>query len=423
VGFWLLPALGLRGTFLLLVVANAAAGAALLFAAAPRRDAIVAAGVAAAGVALAVALIPRDLFRHTFEARFGKLLLYREQTTDIVMVTEGPPGHAVIRFGDGRGTAGTITAWEDRSYAHVAMLLHPDPRRVLSICFGAGNSLSTLTQYPVERIDAVELSPGVVEAAPFFRATNRSVLADPRVHLSIHDGRNFLLTSRDRFDVIRLDPPELHTAGVVNLYTREFFELAREHLAPGGLFSIWVNVVMTPEEDVRAIVRTAAEAFPYVSVWHSPQLYSWVINGSVEPRPPDLRVLARHFADPRVRADLESIAIREPADFLAYFVMAEPQVRAWAASAPVITDDRTRLDFTVPRSLESNFGLSNSNTNDWLLELMSRDPGRDAKALRMCSHKRPVADHLVGGDASAADLAARIEALVRTREPVCAGSG
>jgi spermidine synthase len=426
VGFWLLPALGLRGAFLVLVAGNAAAGAALLFAAAPRRDALVAAGVAAAGVVLALAAIPRDLFRHTFEARFGKLLMYREQTTDIVMVTEGPPGHAVIRFGDGRGTAGTITAWEDRSYAHAAMLLHPDPRRVLSICFGAGNSLSSLTQYPVERIDAVELSPGVVEAAPFFGATNRSVLADPRVHLSIRDGRNFLLTSHDRFDVIRLDPPELHTAGVVNLYTLEFFELAREHLAPGGLFSIWVNVVMTPEEDVRAIVRTAAEAFPYVSVWHSPQLYSWVIDGSVEPRPPDLRVLARHFADPRVRADLESIAIREPADFLAYFVMAGPQVREWADGAPIITDDRTRLDFTVPRSLLSNYGLSNSNTNDWLLELMSRDPGRDVKTLRMCTHKRPVAGHLVDGDATAAELsalAARVEALVRTREPVCAGSG
>jgi hypothetical protein len=151
-----------------------------------------------------------------------------------------------------------------------------------------------------------------------------------------------------------------------------------------------------------------------------------VINGSVDPRPPDLRVLARHFDDPRVRADLASIAIREPADFLAYFVMAGQQVAAWAGDAPVITDDRTRLDFTTPRSLESNFGLSNSNTNDWLLELMSRDPGRDAKVLRMCGHKQPVAGHLVDGDASAAELAAlgaRIEALVRTREPVCAGSG
>jgi hypothetical protein len=181
---------------------------------------------------------------------------------------------------------------------------------------------------------------------------------------------------------------------------------------------------MTPEEDVRAIVRTAAEAFPHVSVWHSPELYSWVINGSVDPRPPDLQVLARHFADPRVRADLESIALRDPADFLAYFVMAGPQVDAWTAGAPVITDDRTRLDFTVPRSLESNYGLSNSNTNDWLLNLMSVDPKRDLKAARMCSHKRPVAPHLTNGDGSAvelAELAARVEALVRSREPRCVG--
>ena len=62
--------------------------------------------------------------------------------------------------------------------------------------------------------------------------------------------------------MIRLDPPEIHTAGVVNLYTLEFFELAREHLAAGGIFSVWLNIAYTPEDALRQIARTAAEAFP-----------------------------------------------------------------------------------------------------------------------------------------------------------------
>jgi spermidine synthase len=425
VGFWLLPTLGLRNTFLALIAVNAAAGAGLMLLWSPRDAGPPVAGVAAAIAVLAFTVIPSDLFKQTFEARFGELLMYREQVTDIVMVTEGPRDHYVIRYGDGRGTAGTITAREDRSYAHVAMLLHPEPRRILSICFGVGNSLSSLAQYPVDRIDAVELSPGVIEAASLFRTTNRDVLRDPRVHLAIEDGRNFLLTSRDRFDVIRLDPPELHTAGVVNLYTLEFFELAREHLAKGGIFSIWVNIAITPEEDLRSVVRTATEAFPYVSVWHSPELYSWVINGSVDPRPPNLSILARHFEDPRVGADLASIGIDDPVDFLGYFVMADEEAKAYAGDAPIVTDDRTRLDFTVPRSVESNFGLFNSNTNDWLLSLTRPDGESGIKMERMCGYKRSVLDHLTNGEGpleERAEIGARLEALAKSRVPRCVGS-
>lgn len=426
VGFWLLPLLGLRNAFLILLALNAAVGAALVLASAPRAGGLSAAALAGVAVLFALFAIPSDLFRHTFEARFGKLPMYREQVTDIVMVTKDPEKQYMIRYGDGRGTAGTVTAFEDRFVAHVPMLLHPRPERVLSICFGVGNSLSSLAQYPVERLDAVELSPGVIEAAPFFQSTNRNVLADPRVHLTIQDGRNYLLTSRDRFDVIRLDPPELHTAGVVNLYTLEFFELAREHLAPGGIFSIWVNVAMTPLEDVRAIVRTATEAFPYVSVWHSPELISWVINGSVTPRPPDLRILARHFAQFPVRSDLHTIRIDDPVDFLGYFVLAGEDARAFADGAPLVTDDHTRLDFTVPRSIESNYGVSNWNMDDWLVDLMDGGPDYTSKMQQMCEYKRPVLEQVESGGLSAeerAEMGARIESVVTSRAPFCVGAG
>lgn len=271
---------------------------------------------------------------------------------------------------------------------------------MLNICFGVGNSLSSVAQYPVERIDQVELSPGVVHAAPFFRATNRNVLADPRVVLTIEDGRNFLLASRDRYDVIRLDPPELHTAGVVNLYTEEFFELARGHLAPGGIFSLWLNIAYTPEAETRMILRTLAEVFPHVSVWHGPWLYSWVFNASVEPRPPDLALLQRWFVEPRVRADLASIPIRDPWHFLDHFVMAEDEVRAWVGDAPLVTDDRTRLDFTLPRRAESFFGISNSITDYYLADQIDPAASVIDRARRYCAHKRPVAPHLRNAEAA-----------------------
>jgi spermidine synthase len=394
VGFLILPAIGMRGSFVALIGINLAVGALLVVAVAPRAAAAAAGTFAAAALGTALVLIPPRLFEEVFRERYGELLLYREQVTDIVMVTHNQQGR-LIRFGDGRGTAGTVTYREDRTYAHVALLPHPQPRRVLNICFGVGNSLSSVAQYPVERIDQVELSPGVVYAAPFFRETNREVLEDPRVHLEIQDGRNFLLTSRERYDVIRLDPPELHTAGIVNLYTQEFFELARDHLAPGGIFSIWINIAYTPEPEVKMVVRTAAEVFPHVTVWHGPWLYSWVINGSVEPRPPDMALLMKHFSKPAVRADLETIPIRTPFEFLNHFVMAGDEVWDFVGDAPLITDDHTRLDFSVPRSHDSFFGISNSITDYYLVDLMDPEAKRVIdRAARYCRHKQPVFPHL-----------------------------
>jgi len=163
VGFVLLPALGMRGAFVALVLVNLVVGAGLALAAAPRGAGAVAGALAAMAAALTLALVPPSLFEQSFVRRFGPLLFYREEVTDTVMVTQDARGDRMIRFSDGRGTAGTMTVRDDKMYAHIPLLLHPAPRRVLSICFGVGNSLAAATTHPVERIDAVELSPGVVE--------------------------------------------------------------------------------------------------------------------------------------------------------------------------------------------------------------------------------------------------------------------
>jgi spermidine synthase len=401
VGFWLLPWLGLHGSFVTLVAINLSLGGALAVFAAPPGRAALAAAFTAAGLAAAFWLLPPQLFRDVYAARYGEILMYREQVTDTVMVTQGDEGR-LIRYGDGRGTAGTSTYRENRSYAHLAMLPHPDARRVLQICFGVGNSLASVVRYPVERVDQVELSPGVIEAADYFAETNRNVLADPRVHLTIQDGRNFLLTSRDRYDVILLEPPELHTAGVVNLYTREFYEIARDHLAPGGLLSMWVNVFMTPEPEVRMVLRTLAEVFPHVTVWHEPWLASWIINGSLEPHPPDLALLERQFANPEVAGDLATIPLENPYQVLNLFVMADEQVHAWTEGAPILTDDHTRVDFSVPRSESSFFGVSNHITGYYLVRQMDLAIDFQALADRWCAPKQPVWTRLVNAGGAGA---------------------
>jgi len=427
IGFVALPALGVRGAFMLLVLVNLALGGTLLVLAArgwPRRVGVAAAMAAIAAFGLWA--VPAGLVEASFTRQFGPLLFYREGVTDTVMVTDHA-GERMIRFGDGRGTAGTMTVREDRMYAHIPMLLHERPERVLSICFGVGNSLAALVTHPtVERVESVELSPSVVAAAPFFARTNRDVLHHPLVDLIVADGRNYLLTTHETFDVIRLDPPELHTAHVVNLYTREFYELARAHLRPGGIFSIWVNIVMTPEEDLRSLVRTVAEVFPHVSVWHGPLRYSWVINGSMTSLDPDLARLLAAYRIPSVQADLASIGVPDAYAFLSHFVFGDEGARRFGAGAPVVVDDHTRLDFTVPMSIDASYGIANANTLSWLVEFLR--PERKnfpvelffGKIARMTTFKESVVPHLAHPEASGLDAAAL---AARITPPVPAPSG
>jgi predicted membrane-bound spermidine synthase len=419
-GFVLLPTLGVRDAFLALMLCNAAVGGLLLGSELRGlRRALVFAGTVAT-LATFPLVVPPDFFRRGFENRYGELLFYREEVTDTIMVTGQGPGGRWLRFADGRGTAGTGSYFEDRMYGHIPLLLHPDPRQVLQITFGVGNSLAAVATHPVENIVCVELSPGVIDAAPYFESTNRGVLRDPRIDLRIEDGRNFLLASPSRYDVIRLDPPELHTRGVVNLYTSDFYELAREHLAPGGIFSIWVNAVMTPVEDLRLLVRTVAAVFPHVSIWRGPAFYSWVINGSLEPRPPDLDRLEQAFADERIRSDLASIGIASPYHFLRHFVMAGREILSFAGDGPVVTDDLTVLDFSVPRSRDAAYGIGNINTNNWLVAQIHPDGERDVivvqffEKLQVLSRfHRPVTPHVSGLDAAGIgreELSRRVDA-------------
>jgi hypothetical protein len=158
------------------------------------------------------------------------------------------------------------------------------------------------------------------------------------------------------------------------------------------------------------LLRTMAEVFPHVTVWHEPWVASWIVNGSVDPRPPDLALLGRWFSNPRVRADLASIPIADPYQLLNLFVMADDEVRAWTRDAEIVTDDHTRIDFSVPRSRQSLFGVSNHISNYYLVEQMDIEVDLKQLADLYCRLKRPVWHHLVG--AGAQDSGATRERLV-----------
>lgn len=270
------------------------------------------------------------------------------------MVVEGERGGRAIYFSDGRGTAGTVTNPANRTYGHLPMLLHPNPESVLSICFGVGNTLSAIAQHDPKRLVCVELSPGAIEAAPYF-PTNRNVLNTPNLEIVIDDGRNYLLRSDELFDVIQLEPPLLHQAAVVNLYTKEFYELARRHLTKNGIVCQWIGSSI-PEYEKKMAIRTFLEVFPNSSMWSMVKWVSPILIGSINEIQIDPERFLTHANRPKVLDDLASIG-KTPWSLLANHLLGPESLRKYVGDVPLITDDRTYIDFSVPRSNESGFGI------------------------------------------------------------------
>jgi hypothetical protein len=242
-------------------------------------------------------------------------------------------------------------------YAHLPILLHPHPQSALVICFGTGNTLGAAALHPLSRLDGVELSREVVRASRFFRETNHDVAHNPRATITIEDGRNFLLGTRRRYDVITEEPPLVHTAGVVNLYTRDFYQLCARRLTDDGIMAVWLATWELEDRETRMLVRAFVEAFPFVSAWDSKHVGEWILIGSKQPLAVDPRTLQRRMSEPALAKDLAKIGIDSPADLLALYLKGHEFLAGYTQDVPAVTDDRSVVDYTIPRQARSNFGL------------------------------------------------------------------
>ncbi len=362
-GFVLIPMLGMHGTLRLLVATNLAAATVLIAAttsSARSRTLATASGVVAI-LALTI-VIPSDLFMRTLAYPGQSFAYYHEGATDTVAVVDTSHGQRFIMYDDRRGTAGTNSYAVNFFLGHLPMLLHPGtPSTVLHICFGVGNSLSAVALYDeLDRVDNVELSPHVVDAAPYFW-TNNNVINHPKVNTIIDDGRNFLMATDNIYDVILLEPPETFTAGVINLYTREFYVEALAHLAPDGIMMQWIPSGESPLDEERRLFRAFADVFPHVSAWRQLRSGSILLIGTRDPLAIDYQRLRSRFEQQSVLRDMKLSGVRNVDHLLSFLIFDDVAFREFVAGVPPVTDNQTVLDFTMPRYLGSGFGLGSFN--------------------------------------------------------------
>ena len=140
--------------------------------------------------------------------------------------------------------------------------MHKNPKSALVIGFGGGMTLGAIEQYSeLKKATVVEIEPEVIEAASYFAHTNNNALGDSRLEIVVGDARNYLLTTKETFDVISSEPSNPWIKGLATLYTKEFFQLAKDHLNEDGLMVQWIQITALAKEDVRSFVATFQSVF------------------------------------------------------------------------------------------------------------------------------------------------------------------
>ncbi len=232
--------------------------------------------------------------------------------------------------------------------------LHKPPRAAV-IGYGSGVTIGAVTQFPIAHADVVELEPAVVEAGTrFFGPYNHHPEADPRVRIIIGDGRNFLTQapSEDKYDVIISEPSNPWITGVSNLFTVDYWRMARGRLADDGVFCQWAQLYEMSSKNIKTILRSFSEVFPYTYVFSAEDLSSDVIMvASNHPLTLDLAQLRKNFADPTLNKELKRGGISSAEDLIAQLLLTPDEIPAFTAGSPINTDDNALIEFNAPRDL------------------------------------------------------------------------
>src|SRR5438874_900895 len=207
-----------------------------------------------------------------------------------------------------------------------------------------------VARHGIRRLDVVEIEPAVVEAAGrFFGEANGHVLLDPRTRTLVADGRNFLFTTPDRYDVIISEPSNPWISGLASLFSEEFFRLTRAHLSPGGVMVQWIQLYNLRPDDLRMILKTFQGVFPATTVWNISE--DLLLVGRTEPGALDLGRVKARFAEGRVGEDLGYPGNGAWPSVLGFFALGETDTARFVEDAERNTDDRLTLEFSAPRAL------------------------------------------------------------------------
>jgi predicted membrane-bound spermidine synthase len=366
VGFVLLPGIGIEKTLFVSMLSYGVVALLARTVRPPTRDGSyrrVGQIGAVALYALGAALYPFGQMRNHFvpqvleRYRFGdpELLEMREGLTETVMLLRtsyrGQPLYHRLMT---NGHSMSATTYRGRRYmklyAYWALAVNPGARNALLISYGIGTTAKALTDTrQLESIDVVDVSREILALGPLAFPGASPPLADPRVRVHVEDGRFFLQTTGERFDLITAEPPPPRGAGITNLYSREYFQLVHDRLREGGVATYWLPVNQLWLSETKAIMRGFCDAFPDCTLWSGAGL-QWMLAGTRGARGPipEDRFTAQ-WHDPAVAPELAALGFEAPESLGATFLADAATMGEWTRDARPLDDDHPgRIGAEVP---------------------------------------------------------------------------
>ena len=373
-GFALIYLFGIERSLQFLALINVGAG--IFIAIGTRRNPVIRWVVAGATVAAILILAIRPgiwrmwdlkyfaVYRNNTREAFSTAFSMKDamENTDVLYYSEGVQATvSSIKVKGGSQafiTNGRIEASNQKegiqcqyTLGHLPMLLHRNPKKVFVLGTGSGMTLGATSVHPeVEEIVLAEIEPKVLGVARTFSKYNHDVLDHPKLRIVFNDGRNYLMTTKEKFDVITADPIHPWFSGAGYLYTNEYFRLTAERLRPGGIVCQWLPIYELSVDDLKCVVRTFSESFRYTILWLTRNDAELV--GSNDPIVIDEADLEKRIAAPGVADDLKRVDMGSADDFLSYFVMGTDGMRAFGARGVLNTDDNLHLEFSAPMSMD-----------------------------------------------------------------------
>ncbi len=288
----------------------------------------------------------------TFVAqRFGypdtwKIAGTREGRTETIIYLEGayfgvPVAYQMLTDGFSMASSSLVNRRYMKLYVYWPVALHPDLKNALLISFGVGSTAKALTDTrSLEHIDVVDISRDVLEMNRIvYPDPDAQPLKDPRVRVHIDDGRYFLQTTQNRYDLITSEPPPPRQAGVVNLYSQEYFQLIYNRLSEGGLCTYWLPVHHLKPEDTKAIIRAFCNVFKDASLWAGAG-FNWMLAGSRNASySPSENSFSRQWRDPVVHSELRALGLERPEQLGALFMSDADYLNALTRDTPPLVDN------------------------------------------------------------------------------------
>ena len=240
-----------------------------------------------------------------------------------------------------------------RMLGHLTTLVPENPQRVLVIGCGAGVTAGAVSVDPLVKSETIaEIEPLVPQVvSKYFSEYNFNVVANPKVTVHLDDARHYLLTTKEKFDAITSDPLDPWVRGAATLYTREFFEVAKAHLNPGGVVTLFVQLYESNDAAVKSEIATFLEAFPGGMVFANTSNglgYDLVLLGQVEPKPIDVDRVEARLRNPTNAAianSLSQIGIHSAVELFGTYAGHKTDMAGWLSDAAINRDRNLRLQY------------------------------------------------------------------------------